>query len=477
MKELNLSAVEVTRTDPVKVVQFGEGNFLRAFVDWILDDLNNQGKLNGQVSIVQPIKEGLTDLINKQDGLYHVFTEGIVDGEQVEDIRLIKSVMNCIDPFESYQDYISLAEIDTLEFVVSNTTEAGIQFINEEMPEGKAARSFPGKLTQFLYQRYQYFNADIKKGLTILPCELIENNAGELKKCIFQHIDAWNLGDDFKGWLLNANSFHNTLVDRIVTGFPKGRIEEYQNKVGYNDNLIVTAEHYHLWVIEGTNNERLHQLFDDSNLNVLLVDDLQPYRTRKVRILNGAHTSMVPVGLLHGNSTVKQTVEASFTKQFVEDLLFNEVCPTLDFPEEVIKSYTEAILNRFKNPAIKHQLSSIALNSISKFRVRVLPSILEHESKYGKLPDNLVLAFAALIVFYKGKDMPVNDDRGIEAYFKGLWNKNSIEEIVKSVLENNDLWGRSLIDLPGLSDMLCRNINLIEEKGIEEAWIESCNNH
>lgn len=474
MQQLNRNNINQNEPYPVKVAQFGEGNFLRAFVDWILDNLNEKGNFDGSVTLIQPIEQGLTELINKQEGLYHVVLKGLVDNELVKDIRLIQSVNKCINPYVNFPAFEQLATKETLEYIISNTTEAGIRFTDEQLDFNHIAQSYPGKLTQLLFKRFQYFNGDMDKGLTVLPVELINNNADELKKCIAQYIDAWNLGDDFKQWINEANTFHNTLVDRIVTGYPKDNIKEYQEKVGFEDNLVVTAEYYHLWVIEGKNNKKLQQLFKNNSLNVSLVDNLQSYRTRKVRILNGAHTSMVPVGLLNGNKTVRQTVEETFTKDFVKQAIFKEICPVLDFPEKEITEYAHEIINRFKNPAIVHQLSSIALNSISKFKVRVLPSILDYHKKFDKLPLNLVFAFAALIRFYKAENMPVNDDKEIIEYMAGLWKTNSIDDLVGKVLQNTDFWAMDLTEISGLLDAVSKAVGLIEEKGVEKAWKEFC---
>lgn len=472
MKNLKNDEIIDRITRPVKIIQFGEGNFLRAFVDWIFDKLNESEKFDGDIAIVQPIENGLSDLINSQDGLYHVFTKGFDKGQFIEETRLIKSVRKCINSYNSFPEFINLAGLESLEFIVSNTTEAGIQYIDEELIEGQVANSYPGKLTQFLYRRFVEFNGAEDKGLTILPVELINKNGEELKECVLKYIEAWDLGGDFKKWVLYSNSFHNTLVDRIVTGYPKDNIEDYQNEVGYEDNLVVTAEHYHLWVIESNKNEKLHKIFDSSGLNVLLVDDLQPYRTRKVRVLNGAHTSMVPVGLLNGNVTVQQTVEETFTARFVKELIFDEICPVLDFPEEEINEYANEIVNRFRNPSVKHQLSSIALNSISKFKVRVLPTLLDYNNKFNKLPQNIVFSFASLIVFYKGDGMPVNDDADIVDFFTQTWKYDNIETVVSSVLSNTELWVQDLSKISGLKDGLTNAVRLIEDKGVEQAWEE-----
>ena len=472
MKKLERNTDKFELHDPVKIVQFGEGNFLRAFIDWIFDILNEQGKFNGAISIVQPIENGLCDLINKQNGLYHVFTQGITKGKLKEEIRLVQSVKNCINPYTDFSDYMELAVTDSLEFIISNTTEAGIQYTEEELIEGKISNSFPGKLTQFLYKRFTFFKGDKNKGLIILPCELIDHNADELKYCINQYIDSWNLENDFKEWVNTSNSFYNTLVDRIVTGYPKNSIDEYRKKAGYDDHLMVSAEQYYLWVIENNDNTRLHNLFSNSKLNVLLVDNLQPFRKRKVRILNGAHTAMVPVGLLNGNKTVQETVEQTFTKDFVKEIIYNEICPVLDFPEDEIKEYADIIISRFKNPSIVHQLSSIALNSISKFKVRVLPSIIDYYNLFNKLPSGLVFSFTALIIFYKGDGMPVNDSEEIKEYFKDLWKNNDKERLVLKVLKNTSFWEKDLTSISDLKESVLKALTLTDDKGIENAWKE-----
>jgi len=470
MKNLSNIEIEGRINYPIKVVQFGEGNFLRAFVDWIFDKLNEKGNFEGSITLVQPIKQGLSEIINQQDGLYHVFTKGLNNNEFVEETRLIKSVNKCVNPYTSFLEYEELAELESLEFIISNTTEAGIKYIDEELISGEIAKSYPGKLTQLLYNRFLKFKGAKDKGLTILPCELINNNGGELKRCVVKYIDSWNLGQEFKKWILESNSFHNTLVDRIVTGYPKDNIKEYQEQVGYNDKLIVSAEHYHLWVIEKGTNTKLQDVFNNSGLNILLIEDLQPYRTRKVRVLNGAHTAMVPVGLLHGNKVVKQTVEETFTAEYVQQLIFNEICPILDFSKEEILEYANEIVSRFLNPAVVHQLSSIALNSVSKFKVRVLPSLLDYFNKHQKLPVNLTFSLASLIVFYKGKDMPINDDKEIVDFFNKIWKIENIEVLVSKVLENEDLWSANLLNVKGLLENIVSDVTNINEKGVEEAW-------
>jgi len=474
MELLNRKNVSVLPKRPIKVVQFGEGNFLRAFVDYAIQLLNQEKDFNSGVAVVQPIDRGMVSMLNDQDGLYTLFSKGVVSGQEIKEKHLIDTIVKGIDPYKEHQSYLDLAQEPALEFVISNTTEAGIAFDENDTLDMQPPNAFPAKLTQLLYHRYKAFNGAGDKGLTIIPCELINYNADTLKEIILRYIDLWSLEDDFKSWVLQANSFHNTLVDRIVPGYPKDDIESYQAQLEYKDNLIVTSEVFFLWVIEGGETLKQKLPFSDTKLDVKIVENMQPYRTRKVRILNGAHTSMAPFSLLYGNETVKQTVDNDFTGAFVKEAIFEEIIPTLDLPKEELEAFADAVLDRFRNPFIKHQLASIVLNSISKFKVRVLPSLLAYQVANGKLPKNLTFAFACLLRFYKGEwqgaDLPVNDDAVIMKAFKQLWSTLSIEELVQAVLENKSYWDTDLTMVPGLKESVVKALNLIDAQGIENGY-------
>ncbi|OQD42456.1 altronate oxidoreductase [Croceivirga radicis] len=474
MELLNRKNVSALPKRPIKVVQFGEGNFLRAFVDYAIQLLNLEKDFNAGVAVVQPIDRGLVSMLNDQDGLYTLFSKGVVSGQEIEEKHLIDSIVTAIDPYKDHQSYLALAQEATLEFIISNTTEAGIAFDAGDALDMQPPNSFPAKLTQLLYHRYQFFNGAIDKGLVVIPCELINYNADTLKEVMLKYIDLWNLDEGFKNWVLEANSFHNTLVDRIVPGYPKDDIDAYQEQLAYKDNLIVTSEVFFLWVIEGGEALKKKLPFAGTKLDVKIVADMQPYRTRKVRILNGAHTSMVPFSLLYGNETVKQTVDNDFTGRFVKATIFEEIIPTLDLPKEELEAFAEAVLDRFRNPFIKHQLASIALNSISKFKVRVLPSLLAYFEAKGKLPKNLTFAFACLLRFYKGswkgEQLPVNDDAVLMDTFKQLWNNLSIEALVQEVLANTSFWDTDLTKIPGLKNEVIKALMLIEEHGVEQGY-------
>ena len=475
MEKLNRKIVGLENKLPIKIVQFGEGNFLRAFIDYAIQKLNKDADFNTGIAVVQPIENGLIKMLNDQDCLYTLFMKGIVKGKEIQENELITTIVQGIDPYSSFNEYIALAKEEALAFVISNTTESGITYVASDTKEMKPPSSFPAKLTLLLHVRYKHFNGDSSKGLAIIPCELINYNSDTLKKIILQYIEDWKLEEGFKTWILKNNTFHNTLVDRIVPGYPRAEIDEYNKQLDYSDNLIVTAEAFFLWVIEGGDDLKAKLPFHKTNLDVKIVADLQPYRTRKVRILNGAHTAMVPFSLLYGNETVKETVDNPFTGDFINKAIFDEINETIDMDKKELDSFAEEVLDRFRNPFIKHNLSSIALNSISKFKVRVLPSITVYISKYNKVPTHLTFAFACLILFYKGtwkgKTLPVDDSSDITSFFQEIWKSENSAQVVQQTLENIDFWGEDLSKITDFSAALTLAINEIESNGIEQGFV------
>ncbi|WP_299780829.1 tagaturonate reductase [uncultured Formosa sp.] len=448
MKNLNRESLGLDEKLPLKIVQFGEGNFLRAFVGYAIQHLNKNADFNAGIAVVQPINSGLVKMLNDQDGLYTLFMKGIKKGKEIQEHELITNIVRSIDPYLNFQEYISLAKEDALEFIISNTTEAGINYVESDTLVMQPPSSFPAKLTILLNERFKYYKGDSSKGLTIIPCELINHNSETLKNIILQYVKLWKLGEEFKVWVSDNCSFHSTLVDRIVPGYPKDEIEDYNHQLDYKDNLIVSAEAFFLWVIEGGEELKKKLPFDKTDLDVKIVDDMQPYRTRKVKILNGAHTAMVPFCLLSGKQTVKESVDDVFTGEFIENTVFNEIIPTLDMDKDELKQFGEDVFDRFRNPFVKHQLSSIALNSISKFKVRVLPSLLDYIKINDKLPIHLMFSFACLLRFYKGTwlgdTLPVNDDAEIVKTFEKAWALGNYEATAKFILENKLFWGEDL---------------------------------
>ncbi|MFD0990161.1 tagaturonate reductase [Mariniflexile jejuense] len=474
MKKLNRKNVGLEEKLPIKIVQFGEGNFLRAFIGYAFQELNKKADFNAGIAVVQPIDRGLVNMLNDQDGLYTLFMKGVKKGEEIQDVELISNIVKAVDPYANFQDYLSLAKEPSLEFIISNTTEAGIAYVGSDTAEMQPPSSFPAKLTVLLHERFKHFNGDAGKGLTIIPCELINHNSETLKEIILKYVIDWNLGDDFKTWLLESNAFHSTLVDRIVPGYPKDEIEAYNAQLDYSDNLIVAAEVFLLWVIEGGNDLKAKLPFHKTSLDVKIVDDMQPYRTRKVRILNGAHTAMVPFSLLYGNKTVKQSVDNEFTGPFIHKAVFDEISDTLEMDRNELNSFSDEIFDRFRNPFIIHNLSSIALNSISKFTVRVLPSLLGYVKINKKLPTNLTFAFASLIRFYKGtwngEALPVQDSDDIVATFAKIWKSNDYTEVAKNALSISDYWGEDLTKVENLTEAVALALKEIDANGIEAGF-------
>ena len=470
--KLNRSNLGLEERLPIKVIQFGEGNFLRAFVDYAIQQLNKSADFNAGVAVVQPIDRGMVDMLNDQDGLYTLFLKGIQKGEEIQTKELITNIVKGINPYADFQQYLDLAKEEELQFIISNTTEAGIAYVESDTMEMQPPSSFPAKLTMLLHKRFQHFNGASDKALTIIPCELINYNSDTLKEIILKYCADWNLEEGFKTWLTEHCSFHNTLVDRIVPGYPKDQIEEYNAQLDYKDNLIVSAETFLLWVIEGGDDLKAKLPFDKTDLDVKIVKDMQPYRTRKVRILNGAHTSMVPFSLLYGNETVKETVDNEFTGAFVNSAIFDEINHVLPMDKAELDSFAEEILDRFRNPFIKHKLADIALNSISKFKVRVLPSLLEYNEKFQKLPAHLTFAFACLIRFYKGewhgKALPINDSEVIVDTFKTIWSSNDYKSVASATLEKTDFWDEDLTKVNNLVETIAVALEEIDANGVEQ---------
>lgn len=412
---------------PERIIQFGEGGFLRGFADWMIQKLNDSGKWEGNIVVVQPIEQGMCDKLSEQDCLYTHVMRGLKNGEPTVEMQKCNCISRCVKPYEDFEAYKALAKNPDFRFIFSNTTEAGIAYEAGDKLTDAPPKSFPAKLTILLYERFQ---AGLD-GFVIIPCELIDKNGETLREIVLRYADDWNLGAEFKAWVKQENKFYSTLVDRIVTGYPR----DEKIDLGYEDNMVNTSELFHLWVIEGDTSLKEELPFDQIGLDVIWTEDqLYKYKTRKVRILNGAHTSLVPYAMLRGFDTVKSCMEDKEMMEYLRTCMFEEIIPTLDLPEDELKEYAENVLERFSNPFIKHYLSSIALNSVSKFKVRVLPSLLTYIERYQKMPKTLLKAFGALLKFYR-TDM-ANDDKEIMEFLKTA--------TVEEALKNESLWGQDL---------------------------------
>ncbi len=472
-KELNLPKYSE------KVIQFGEGNFLRCFFDWQLDIINKNTDLNAGVAVVRPIDFDAVPLLDTQDGLYTAIIRGINEsGQVVKDYTVISSINREIPIYKNFKEYLELAHNEDMRFIVSNTTEAGITFSSEDKYDDEPQATFPAKLTRLLHERFTVFNGDMTKGFILLPCELIDYNGEELKRVVLKYAELWNLGEKFTNWLINGNIWCSTLVDRIVTGYPRGEKEELEKELGYSDNFITTGEYFYLFVIQGPKDILTKELkLEGLNLNILIVDDLKPYKMRKVGILNGAHTAMVPVAYLYGIDTVREAMENDDLREFIESAIDEEIILALDMDKKELEEFKDAVINRFKNPYVKHMLMDISLNSMAKYKSRILPQVLELNSRTGKLSKKLLFSLAALIRFYKGvrengDAIQLRDDRHHLDMYKELWKTNNYNEIAKTVLGLESHWDTDLNAVEGMTDLVAKYLENIDKVGVAKALKE-----
>ncbi|WP_338543089.1 tagaturonate reductase [Paenibacillus tundrae] len=476
---------------PVKVLQIGEGNFLRGFADWMLHESARQGKFHGSIVVTQPRPGGKAKLeqIREQDGLYTMITRGLSDGKPVERTELISIFSRCMNPYEEWQDFLELAELPSLEFVISNTTESGLKYISSEYVEGEPVQSFPGKLTVFLHRRFERFAGDPTRGLIHLPCELLEGNGDVLRSCVLRHSEDFGYSDAFRTWITEHNLFLNNLVDRIVTGAPtQDEADALTNRWGYEDQLINTAEPYHFWAIQGDEALDKKLPLKQAGLNVHWVKDLKPFQLRKVRILNGAHTLMSSLGILQGKQHVRETMEDPQFGSFIREAVHEEIIPALNMPDLNLGLYAEEIFERFLNPYIDHKLQDIALNTIGKFKVRVLPTLLSYEQNEGNWPSRLLRGFAGLLYLYRpvstpegyqtqrlnGESFILRDDPQVLSLLAGYWedydtlnsNEQQLDRIIGSVLSDVSIWGENLDEREGLREALVHEISLLKGESL-----------
>jgi tagaturonate reductase len=472
---------------PEKIIQFGEGNFLRAFTDWMVDRLNRADKFDGSIVVVQPIKIGIAHLLNEQDGLYTLLLRGYEQGELKTSREVISSISRGLSPYENYDEFLACARNPEMRYMFSNTTEAGITFVEEPQPVDRTPDSFPAKVTAFLFERFKEFKGAPDKGMVIFCCELIDRNGDNLKRMVLKHAANWKLIGDFAEWVKNSCHFLNTLVDRIVPGYPRENAHEIENELGYRDKLLDTGEIFHLWVIEGPEELAAELPFHELGLNVIWTDDMTPYRTRKVRMLNGAHTSSVLAAYLGGLDTVGEMLDDDDFNKFLGKALLEEILPNVAGDLEQNRVFAEGILERFRNPYIRHELLSISLNSVSKWKVRVLPSLLDYYKQTGSLPQVLTFSLAALIAFYNGvgcAEPELRGERGNSSYsikdnidvldvFEKRWmsfnSNHDIRVLAGTLLANESLWGQDLTLLPGMIDMVTAHLQNIMINGARAA--------
>ena len=474
MKQLNNSDAKIKKVKrPTRVLQFGEGNFLRAFVDWIIDTANEKEVIDTSVAVVSPrFKYNPTiQNLEKQDCLYNVCLEGVENGIPKKDTRLISCIDKAFSPMEKPELYESIIESPELRFVISNTTEQGIRY-DEDDANKLCAATFPGKVTALLHHRYKNFNGDKNKGLIFLCCELSENNAARLKEYITRHAENASMGKEFIDWVNNSCIFCDTLVDRIVSGYSEEAVKEIEKEKGYTDNALVKGELYHLWVIGGEGADKVKEELPlhKAGLNVYFLPSVKEFRDKKVRILNGAHTGMVALSILAGNDTVFEAFSDRDINKFVNLFIDKEVIPVIDEDPEELKKFAEEILERFTNPYINHQLRSIALNSLSKWETRNYPTLKDNWKKFNKLADLSVFTFAALLALY-APDSPFTPEDNPEhvKLIKESWNDNSLESTINTILEGNVFSENFGKEIPGFVEKAAEYLKLIRKNGIRKA--------
>lgn len=475
----NVSELYTRPSRPIKILQFGEGVFLRAFADYAVDIANEENNFNGNIAVILP-RSGKTDRFAKQNNIYTVCLRGQQDGQVYKENRVITSIDSVISARDEYDAFMALAHEDALEFVISNTTDAGIAYNEADQFSDCPPSTFPAKLTKFLYERYTYYQGDMQKGLVMVPTELNDDNGQLLKSCVLQYAALWNLDDAFTAWLASACRFVDTLVDRIVAGYPAGNIDAIQEELGYEDALLDQAEPFSLWVIGDPSLADKFTIGSDK-FHVEFTDNIQAFKEQKVRILNGAHTSMVLGAYLSGLDYVGQCMADPVVRRSLDQTVFGEIVPTVDLPREKAEAFAKAVYERFENPFVNHALLAISLNSISKWKGRILPTFKDSVAATGKLPKWLTYSLAALLAFYRsteegdgcligaraaGNTYEIHDDAEKLAFIKENAAKPTAE-YVQAVMSRSDFWGEDLTAIAGFADAVTAHIDRMAEIGVK----------
>lgn len=472
-KPLNRQTISAGDTYPERIVQFGAGNFLRGFTDWVIQVLNEQTDFNSSVVVVKVTSGSTYEELDAQDGLFHVVLRGYQAGTLIDESKLITCVTRTVYPYLNFDDYLALAEQPEIRFVISNTTESGITFVESDSATDTPPSSFPAKLTLFLHHRFQHFDGAPDKGCIIIPTELIVQNGDQLREIILRYADLWGFSAEFSAWIKDHNTFCNTLVDRIIPGYPAQDADDILDRIGYDDKQLVMGEPYLSWVIEAPSALKDEFPVDQTKLNVKIVDDSRAYRETKVRILNGAHSSMVPLGYLLGLESVRQSVEHETLGPFIKQLVYEEIIPSMALPQDELSQFADDVFDRFRNPHIHHRLMSIIVNSIPKIKERIVPTIVDYHAKFDTLPERAVLAFAAFMRVYKGEwqgdTVPLQDDQTHIAWFAEQWeNHHSLPALVDIFLKRDDLWGSDLSTISGLNARVTDYLSAIEQHQLPE---------
>lgn len=484
MKRLSYETLEqaeytgyILRDAPERILQFGEGNFLRGFVDYFFDILNEKQLFCRKCVVVQPLAEGKGELLNEQQGLYSLYLRGEQDGQTVTEGRVISVISRVINPYLESGAFFDCAHNPDLRIIVSNTTEAGIVFCSDDQP-GDMHGTFPAKLTSFLWERYQQFGGQAGKGMIVLSCELIENNGAELKNCVLRYAKLWSLPEAFSAWIETENVFCNTLVDRIITGYPAREAEQINQAQGYEDRVMDTGEPFAFWAIEGPAWLRQELPFEQAGLPVKIVADQTGYKKRKVRILNGAQTGTTLAAFLAGMELEREYMNDARFSSYIRNMMFEEIIPATDLDEQDMKQFAQTCLERLINPFIDHRLLDITLNSVSKWRARVLPTLCDYYQKFHAVPRYLAFSLAALLAFYRcterdgrfygqrgDTEYEIRDDREALRFF-AAHSGQSNPAYVHAYMQQTALHGMDFTTLPGVEQAVVQDLDAIDRIGI-----------
>ena len=484
MKRLDRTTIPLP-THPERILQIGGGNFLRCFIDWQIDILNEKNGLDAGIVIAKPTDRQSPQTLNSQEGLYTTLLRGYDEHGQIRnEKRVISAVTREISIYNEYEKFLALAKNPDLRFIVSNTTEAGVVYSEQDRFDDTPPATYPAKLTRFLYERFVSCRGSLDGGFILLPCELLDYNGDRLKEIVLRYVRRWNLHSKFESWLQQANIFCSTLVDRIVTGYPEDEAETLADELGYLDQFLVAGEYYHLFVIQGPKTVGKELKLSGSSLNIKIVKDLKPYKERKVGILNGCHTALTPIAYLSGIDLVKDATADPLLERYLEQLLEREIIPCLSMPVGELRLFAQRVIGRFKNPYIKHNLLDISLNSMTKFKTRLLPQFIHYYHKYNSVPPMMAFALSALICFYRGdingRTYPLNDDQPFLDLYEHLWSQvdtdscdlGAAKGIAQEILGLEDHWEFPLLSMNGLLEMTAMNIHSIITKGMKETLQE-----
>lgn len=468
---------------PEKVLQFGTGVLLRGLPDYFIDKANRQGIFNGRIVVVKSTKQGDTSIFNRQDGLYTHCVRGIENGQKVEENIINAAISRVLDAQTEWAQILECAHNRHMQVIISNTTEVGIQLVHEDI-RLHPPQSFPGKLLAFLYERFKAFSGSRHSGMVILPTELVPDNGKKLESIVLELAHLNSLEDAFIEWLETYNHFCNTLVDCIVPGKPDAEAQkEFETFLGYEDALLTVSELYRLWAIEGGDEVKEILSFASADASVIIQPDIQIYRELKLRLLNGTHTLSCGLAFLGGCETVQNAMEDETVSAFISNLMLNELAPAIPFDVSLAeaKAFGQKVLDRFRNPHIRHQWISITVQYSSKMKMRCIPLLITHYKKEEKVPEAFSLGFAAYLLFtrpvkqdsntyfgeWNGQVYPIQDESAPVFYHR--WKASGLKEVVHQILQDVNLWGEDLSLLTGFQQAVIVDMETILKSGVKAA--------